>query len=98
MAYTHSNDTFASSVEVLQAFTYEGDAGDIEVAFTLIAHQGTPEEERVEGRVGFNEHGTGIDDPPGGMTVTQAALLSGILGFILGAIIAAIVMLSRRRD
>ena len=98
MAYTHANDTVASSVKVFQAFTYEGDASDTEVAFTLVAHQGTPDEERIQGTLGFNEpHETGGDDPTGDMTLTEVAVVSGFLGFIVGAIIAAVVVLVSRR-
>jgi hypothetical protein len=101
VAYTHSNETLASSVEVFQAFTYEGNSSDTEVRFTLVAHQGTPDEERVEGTLGFEQTTAGehpTEDPTGGLSLIEIAIIAGFFGALLGAIVGAVVVFAAKRD
>ncbi|MHB1262257.1 MAG: hypothetical protein ACYC2H_11145 [Thermoplasmatota archaeon] len=89
--YVHGNDTTATEVRVYQHFLANEDP---EIRFTLTAHQGTPREESLEGALGFNE-AAGESEESG---VSESVVIAGALGLIIGAIIAAVVVMSIRRS
>ena len=97
-SYTHVNDTAATVVKVYQAFSYEGSMDETEVRFTLTANAGTPDEESVEGTLGFETaaHGNATA-PDAEMDSMQLALVSGAVGAMLGALLVAVVMMVFRK-
>lgn len=88
--YVHGGDTTASMVRVYQHFVAHEDP---EVRFTLTAHEGTAREESVEGALGF-------DDVPAETEteVSEPVVIAGALGLLVGAILAAVVVMAIRRN
>lgn len=90
--YVHGNDTTATMVRVYQHFLAEEDP---EIRFTLTAHDGTAQEESVEGMIAFDE---ATEEPETDPVVTESVIIAGALGLLLGAIIAAVVVMAVRRN
>jgi hypothetical protein len=88
--YTHENGTDATEVHVYQHFMADG--LDAEVRFTVTAFEGRPNEESWEGTLTFGPGEAGHETTAREMDVVEIALVSGAVGALLGAILAAIVV------